>query len=75
MKKRVKIEGMHCEGCATGVVIALSAKGVKAKVDFSTREAEIEFNPEKLSLEDIKKEIEKLGYTVVGGSGEKKSED
>ena len=64
MKKTFKIEGMHCGGCAIGVEILLSTKGVKAKVDFNTKEAEVEFNPSKISLKKIKKEIENAGYKV-----------
>ena len=64
MKKILKIEGMHCGGCATGLEILLNAKGVKAKVDFDSKEAEIEFDPKKISLKAIKKEIESIGYKV-----------
>ena len=64
MKKTLKIEGMHCGGCATGVGILLNTKGVKAKVDFNSKKAEIEFDPKKISLKEIKKEIENAGYKV-----------
>ena len=53
---------MHCGGCATGLEMALNAKGIKAKVDFDAKEAVIEFYPKKISLEEIKKEI---GITTV----------
>jgi len=67
MKKILKIEGMHCGGCATGVEILLNAKDVKAKVNFDSKKAEIEFDPKKISLKEIKKEIENLGYKVNEG--------
>ena len=64
MKKTLKIEGMHCGGCATGLEILLNTKGAKAKVDFDTKKAEIEFDPNKISIKKIKKEIESIGYKV-----------
>ena len=64
MKKTLKIQGMHCGGCATGLEILLNTKGIKAKVDFNSKKAEIEFNPDKISLEKIKKEIENVGYKL-----------
>ena len=62
MKKILKIEGMHCSGCAAGLEMALNAKGAKAKVDFDSKEADIEFDPKKISLKEIKEEIKKIGY-------------
>ena len=64
MKKTLKIQGMHCSGCATGLEILLDTKGVKTKVDFNAKKAEVEFNPKKISLEEIKEEIENAGYKV-----------
>lgn len=64
MKKVLNIEGMHCNSCALGVEMALNTKGVKGKVDFNSKKAEIEFDPDKISVEEIKKEIEKIGYKV-----------
>ena len=65
MKKILKIEGMHCSSCAIGVEMLLNAKGAKGKVDFNSKKAEIEFDENKTSLEEIKKEIEKSGYKVT----------
>ena len=64
MKKILKIEGMHCDSCASGVEMLLNTKGTKAKVDFNSKKAEVEFDPKKKSLEEIKKEIIGMGYTV-----------
>ena len=64
MKKILKIEGMHCSSCALGVEILLNTKGVKGKVDFNSKKAEIEFDQNKISIEEVKKEIEKAGYKV-----------
>ena len=62
MKKIIKIEGMHCSGCTTGLEILLNVKSIKAKVDFDSKEAEIEFDPNKKSFEEIKKDIKQIGY-------------
>ena len=64
MKKILKIEGMHCSSCASGLQMLLNAKGVQSKVDFNSKKAEIEFNPNEISLKEIKKEIEGIGYKV-----------
>ena len=66
MKKILKIEGMHCGGCATGLEILLNTKSAKAKVDFDSKKAAIEFNPSKIKIDEIKKEIVKAGYKVRG---------
>ena len=64
MKKVLTIQGMHCSSCAMGVEMLLGAKNVKAKVDFNSKKAEIEFDENKTSFEEVKKEIEKAGYKV-----------
>ena len=62
MKKILKIQGMHCGGCATGLEMLLNVKGIKAKVDFNSKKAEDEFDPKKINIEKIKKEIKNAGY-------------
>ena len=64
MKKTIIIEGMHCDSCASGVEMLLNTKGIQASVDFDSKKAEIEFDENKTSFEDIKKDIEKAGYKV-----------
>ena len=64
MKKILKIEGMHCGGCATSLETLLNMKGVKAKVDFNSKKAEVEFDSNKINIKQIKKEIENAGYKV-----------
>jgi len=61
MKKIIKINGMHCSSCATSIETILKMKGIKAKVDYDSKKATIEG---KISLKEIKKEIENLGYKV-----------
>ena len=53
---------MHCGGCATGLEMALNTRSIKAKVDFDSKEAVIEFDPKKTSLKEVKEEIKQIGY-------------
>jgi len=64
MKKILTIEGMHCNSCALGVEMLLNTKGVKSEIDFNLKKAKIEFDPNKISIKEIKKEIENAGYKV-----------
>lgn len=66
MEKRVKIEGMKCEGCANRVKNAISdLKGVKKiDINLSNKEAIITYKKE-LSNDDINRKISTLGFSVV----------
>jgi sulfite exporter TauE/SafE/copper chaperone CopZ len=72
MKKVFKIKGMHCNSCAVNIEGELENKVNSIKVSYSKEEAEIDFNPEKISEEEIKQIVKKLGYELV--EEEKKSE-
>lgn len=63
-KVNFKIEGMHCGACATGIEMLLSNKeGVlKVKVDYNKKTGEVEYDSEKVKLEDLIKEVGELGY-------------
>lgn len=66
-KINLKIEGMHCGACATGIEMLLAnKKGVsKIKIDYDQKTGELEFEPEKIKLADILKSIQELGYTAI----------
>ena len=66
MKVVLKIDGMHCDGCANRLQNALSKKeNIKsAKVSFETKQAEVEFD--KIMKEDIEKYIEEIGFKSLG---------
>lgn len=57
---------MHCQSCAQLIETKVSSlEGIKEiKVNLLEEEATIKFNGEKISLEKIKSEINKLGYSV-----------
>lgn len=65
-KIKLDIEGMHCGSCATGIQMFLSTKeGVKsAQVNYNTKKGEVEYDEEKIKLDDILKEVSELGYTA-----------
>jgi len=63
---KLKIDGMHCDGCATRLENALSKKaGIKkAKVSFENKEAVIEFD--NLDKNTIEEYIEEIGFKSLG---------
>jgi len=66
MTKRIyKISGMHCSSCAMNVEWELEDKGVKAKCNFAKETLEVEADFKKITDEELKRTIEKLGYKLV----------
>ncbi len=64
-KIKIKIEGMTCQGCVRSVTKVLERMGAK-DIEVSLEKGEVEFSLEdKGKIEDIKKEIEILGYKVT----------
>jgi Cu+-exporting ATPase len=62
--KSIKISGMSCAACSARIEKRLSAlKGIKkATVNLTTEKAAVMFNTGDISIKDIIKEIEALGY-------------
>lgn len=62
-----EVKGMHCASCSTIISKKLKKlSGVEScDVNFATEKANIFYNPEKVSLEQMNTEINKLGYTLV----------
>ena len=63
----IPVKGMHCATCALSISKGLFKKdGVsKADVNFATEKAVVEFDPEKISLDDIAEVIRDLEYEPV----------
>lgn len=63
-KLDLHIEGMHCGACATGIqMIATGLDGVSgAFVDYEGKKGTFEYDPGKVSKEQIVKAIEEIGY-------------
>ena len=55
---------MHCNSCAMGIEHEIEDRVNRINVDFASERAEIDFDPEKITEKEIKKEIEKLGYKI-----------
>jgi len=75
MKKIFKIEGMTCNSCASRIEEGLKdlVKGVH--VNFAEEKAEVYFDEDKVSEEEIIKKIEEIGYGVRMGEESKGSEE
>lgn len=67
MKKIIPIVGMACSACSANVERKLnSLKGInEASVSLPGRSALVDFNPEVISLEKMKHEINDIGYDMV----------
>ncbi len=65
-KVELKIGGMHCGACATGIQMVVSQiDGVASIfVDYEGKKGAAEFDPQKTSKDAIIKEIASLGYTA-----------
>ena len=64
MNKEFKIEGMSCSHCVMAVEKELNKLDIKnKKVEIGS--AKIEFDPDKVSEEDIKNSITESGYIVI----------
>jgi len=65
-KLTFNIPDLHCEGCAersTNILERLD--GVqKADVTFDNKTAEVEFDPDQVSFDDIKQALAKANYTA-----------
>lgn len=64
VKKKLKIDGMHCTSCAMTIDFDLEdLEGVKsAKTNYVKQESEVEFDEEKLKAEVIIQTIQEAGY-------------
>ena len=67
MKKTIPVIGMACSVCAANVERKLnSLEGVtSATVSLAGRTALVDYDPEKITLEDMKREISNAGYDLV----------
>lgn len=67
MKKDLQIKGMHCASCALRIENAMKKKnGVsKAVVNFANERAYLEFDPQKVSADEIEKVVIDTGYEIV----------
>lgn len=62
----LKVEGMACSHCKMAVEKAISSlEGVRdAKVNLDEKKVDVEYESDKVSVEDIKKAVVESGYSV-----------
>lgn len=67
IKKKLKIEGMHCNSCAINIDFDLEdLKGVKsAKTSYAKQVSEIEFDEKLVNEKNILDTIKKTGYSAT----------
>lgn len=71
VKKRLRIGGMSCISCQNGIERALrnTAGILAAKVSYRTGFADITYDSEGITLEEVKAVIEGVGYEVLQETG------
>lgn len=69
-KKIYKITGMHCASCAATIENGLkNQKGIRsANVNFAVEKLYLDFDQNIISISQIKKLLDKLGYKITDGS-------
>ncbi len=67
VKKKLKIEGMHCTSCAITIDFDLEdLDGIKfAKTSYAKQECEVAFDQDKVSEKKIIEVIKNVGYIAV----------
>ena len=63
-----QVTGMHCDGCSSAITATLEKMNgvIEVSADHEKGVAEAVYRPRKVEVEELKTEIEKLGYTVSG---------
>ena len=67
IKKKLKIEGMYCTACAMNIDFDLEDFDgvIEAKTNYAKQELVVEFEADKITIEEILKQIEKTGYKAT----------
>ena len=67
VKKKLKIDGMHCTSCAMNIDMDLEdLDGLKeSRTSYIKQQSTIEFDEEQLNLDSIIKTIQKIGYKAT----------
>lgn len=63
-KTELKISGMHCVSCSMNIDTELEEKEgvIEATTSYAKATTQVSFDPQKISLTEIKKVISDLGY-------------
>jgi len=67
METTIKIEGMHCDGCAERVkrVLEREAGVKKAVVAFASGEARVIYDGGQTTTDKLRRVVERAGYTAA----------
>jgi len=65
IKKKLKIEGMHCTSCAMNIDFDLEDVRVKASTNYAKQVTEVEYDEEKITLQKIIEVIKNTGYKAI----------
>jgi Cu+-exporting ATPase len=67
-KESYLVEGMTCSGCERAIQRVVSGiEGVQsAKADAQSSTVSVEYNPEKVNVDQIRSAVGKIGYKFVG---------
>ena len=62
----LKLAGMHCATCSVTIEEAIAGigKGTTAKANFGTDSARVEYDPDRVSLQEIEKVVKEAGVKV-----------
>lgn len=65
---KIRIEGMHCDGCAQRVrrVLEREAGVAAAEVSYEGGEARVQHDEQGVTVDRLRAAIERLGYSVTG---------
>ena len=68
---------MNCASCAANIEHILRKKSgiISANVNFAMEKLNLEYEPKKISLEEIKKEVKKIGYEIFEATAEEHNPD
>lgn len=79
-KESYLVEGMTCAGCERAIQkVVTSLEGIhSAHADLASSTVSVEYNPEEVSVDEIKAAVGRIGYKIVGKRppfGQKESRD
>jgi copper chaperone len=65
-KLTLDVQGMSCDHCVQAVTKALNEIGVRdVKVDLESGKVDVQFDPAKVTVDQMKEAIEDQGYDVL----------
>lgn len=65
-KMKLKVNGIHCGGCAQKIKNAVCAidSGSQVEVDVGTGDVEVKFESGKLKMGQVKEAISQVGFSI-----------